>query len=187
MDYSIRPSKHELQEVRQKVEQTLDSFEYALDIDSVEINLGWQKIENDVSIIPGEGNSLVLIINPEREIETLERNILRGVLEIEFLQKAEFEEITYNWQEVLKFAYVKNKVAKLLDEETGEQPSLEEKWPDLKENLSEKVEEFSEEFYLNAAPLGNQIGKKLLETHEMEEIPNLKRSDVTEAGEELFG
>lgn len=186
MDYSIKPGEHELREARQEVENVLESYSFALDIENVEIELGWQRIERGSSLVSAGGSRITLVINPEKKLEELEKNVLRGLLEIEFLKKADYSRINYNWQEVAKFAYVKNRIKNLVDEQHQEDPELEENWESLRENLSREVTEFDEEFYMNAAQLGETIGRKLLEDHEVEDIPQLKKSNIVDTGDEFF-
>lgn len=187
MDYSINPEEHELREARGKVENVINSYEYALDIDSVKINLGWQDLEREISVMRGKENTLTVILDPEKKIENVDKAVLRGLLEMEFFEKASFDESMFNWQEVLKFAYVKNRVGELLGEERGVNQDLEEKWEDLRKELGKRTDDFSDEFYMNAATLGESIGQKLLESSSIEELPSLNRSDVKKAGDELFG
>ena len=185
MDYSISPEEHELRETRQKVENVIRSYEHALDVGSVEFNLGWQELEEDLTVLPGE-NNLTVIKDPGSGFEGLDKKLLRGLLEIEFFEKAGFDEALFNWQEVLKFAYVKNRVGELLDEERKIHGDLEEIWPELRKELGKRTDDFSEQFYMNVAILGESIGQKLLEEHSLEEIPGLKLSDMEEAGDQLF-
>lgn len=187
MDYSIKPEEHEVREAREKVENVINSYDYALDIDSVKVNLGWQDQDRDISVIPGENNTITVILNPEKQAENLDKAVLRGLLELEFFEKARFDEAMFNWQEVLKFAYVKNRVGELLGEERTVNEDLEDKWGDLKQELGKRTDDFSEEFYMNAATLGESIGQKLMEKHSVDELPELNRSDVKKAGDELFG
>lgn len=186
MDYSIKPEEHELREARSEVENVVNSYEYALDVESVEINLGWQELDRDISVMPEEENTLLVILDPEKEVEDLDKPVLRGLLELEFFEKASFEESMFNWQEVLKFAYVTNRVGELLGEERAVNQELEDNWPDLREELGKRTDDFSDEFYMKAASLGESIGQKLLENHDLEALPGLNRSDVMEAGDELF-
>lgn len=186
MEHSIKPEEHELRAAREKVENTVNRFDYALEIEKVSFNLGWQELEKSPSIVSGK-NSLNIIIDPEKEDEKFEKKLLRALLEIEFFDKADIDESMFNWQEVLKFAYVKQRVAEITGEEIEPDRALEDMWPDLKKDLGKRTDEFSEEFYMNAAALGGSVGKKLLEDHMIDDIPDLNRSDVIEAGERLFG
>lgn len=186
MEYSINPEEHQLKKARVKIEEIIDSYSYSIDVENVELNLGWQQVEGTSSVIHEEGSRLTLIINPDADMEELEKNVLRGLLEIEFLRKAPFEEYNFNWQEILKLGYVTNKLEHLIQSDIQRDKELNEEWPEFKELLSKETGEFTGQFYMNASALGETIGKKLLENHEIEELPELKKSDVVEAGDSVF-
>lgn len=185
MDYSIKPEEHGYRSAKQSLENIVASYEYALDIGSVSFNLGWQKIDG-ARVVAGDGE-ITVVLNPDEEPEDLEKKVLRGLLELEFVEKAEYDEIMFNWQEVLKLAYVKHRTAEILDEERVVHERLGEMWPDLKDELGKRTGDFSQEFYMNAALLGESLGTILVPEKGLEELPYLNQSDVVEAGEELFG
>lgn len=186
MEYSVQPDRNELEESRRAVKNILESYSHTLDLENVEVTLGWQKMDRESSVMHDGEKNLIVTINPDREKEEVERNVLRGLLELEFLEKADYENYDFNWQEVLKLAYVTNRVDKLMDTDVEREAELEDKWPEFRQILSQETGEFDEEFYLNAVVLGEAIGQELLEKHDLEEFPKLKRSDVIEAGERLF-
>lgn len=186
MDYSITPGKHQLREARQKVQNVLDSYSHTLELEDMEVLLGWQKINRDTNVMHDGDSELILVINPEEEMENLERNVLRGLLELEFMEKTDYRELSFKWQEVLKLSYVTARMKKLTDIDTDRSFDP-EKWSRFRQLLSEETEDFDEEFHLEAVSLAEKIGDKLLEDYEPEEFPELKMSDVVQAGEQLFG
>lgn len=185
MDYSIKPSKAELRELRQRAENAVSSYQHFLDLDRVEFNLGWQQLENDSTVVSGDG-TLTVVVQPGAEAPKLEKKLLRGMLELEFVEEAPYDEISFNWQEVLKLAYVQSRTAEILDEERAPHPELEAPWPDLSDELGKRTGEFSDEFYVNAAALGEAIGQELLEKHDIDKLPDLKKTDVEDAGDRLY-
>lgn len=187
MDYSITPEEHELRAAREKVENAVNRFDYALELESIRFDLGWQSLKASPSVVSDGKDTLTVIFDVEKEDEEFEKKLLRGLLEIEFFKKAEFDESIFNWQEVLKFAYVKHRVGEIMGEGTDVHDSLEEKWPELREELGKRTDDFSEQFYMSAAILGESLGERLLQENDIEEIPSLNRSDVIDAGDELFG
>lgn len=70
-----------------------------------------------------------------------------------------------------------------------------EYWPEIKEDLDRDYE-FPEPMYINPSEggypnwlgysLSYQIGKALLKEHDIEELPELERSDVVETGDRIF-
>ena len=188
MNYSINPEEHELKKAREKIEEVLESYSYAFEVENIEIDLGWQRIERDVSLLSSIDNTVILVLRPGSKLEGLEKNVLRGVFEIEYRQKAVYDSIEFDWQEIAKFAYVKNKIRKVLGnmEKGNRREELRQKWPELRQELEKEKEEFHEELYMNAAALGEIIGRELLEDKELDELPKLTKSDIIETGEKLF-
>ena len=190
MEYSIKPEEHELKKSRNSIDRVLSSYGYSFDVENLEFYLNWQKLDKAATYTYDDKNAITLIIDPDKDWEEkLETSVLRGVSQAEFMHLSEIEEMRFNWQEVLRFAYTKMKMTEIAGEETSEKEELKEKWAELKEQLSKEIsaQNFDEFFYMNAGVLGGMIGQKLLEDYELEEFPELKRSDVIEAGDELFG
>jgi len=184
MNYSINPDKHELEAVKGEIEEIIQKYSYSLEVENVELNLGWQRFEKDSNVISRD-NNLMVIINPEKERENLEKNVLRGFLEIEFMEKAEYEELRYNWQEIARMAYVRAREANLKDENI-EEPELENKWGQLKEELDNESEEFNEDLYMNAGIIAGGIGSVYSEKNQVEELTKARKSDIIKTGDKVF-
>ncbi|PSG98774.1 MAG: hypothetical protein BRC29_01440 [Nanohaloarchaea archaeon SW_7_43_1] len=184
MNYSINPDKHELEAVKGEIEEIIQKYSYSLEVENVELSLGWQRFEKDSNVVSRD-NNLTVIINPERERENLEKNVLRGFLEIEFMEKAEYEELRYNWQEIARMAYVRARETNLRDEEI-EEPELENKWGQLKQKLDNKSEEFDEDLYVSAGIIAESIGSIYSEKNQVEELTKARKSDIIETGDEAF-
>lgn len=188
MKYSINPSKHEVVKARQQVENAVQRWQHSVEVGNVNISLGWQYFERPVSFTTWS-NNLHLVLNLDDEFnieEELDNMVLRGLLEIEFIQSTEFEEIEFDWQELLKFAYVKMREKQLRGAEITENDEIRKRWNKIRDELVTDNEGFNEFFYNNAGVLGGMLGKKLAENYELSDIPKLKRSDLIEAGDELF-
>lgn len=187
MIYSIKPEKHDLENARNKINQVIESYSYAFDTDNIEFYLNWQKFERPVSFeIDGE-NSLLIILNSEMDWEEeIDEIILRGIFSLEFMQKADFDQIVFNWQDLLLSSYTVHRSSQIL----GGSPSDSEltvSWTKLREKLSEELFETDfDSLYENTGILSWRIGQKLLEEYEIEDFPGLKRSDVIKAGDEVF-
>ncbi|MFT4892998.1 MAG: hypothetical protein ACI8Z7_000791 [Candidatus Nanohaloarchaea archaeon] len=185
MDYSINPEKHELESVRRDIEEIVEKYSYSLEVETVEFTLGWQIFEKDCNVLSGE-KTLNVIINPDKELENLEKHVLRGLLEIEFMEKTEYQEIRYNWQEIARMAYVKIRSSNLRDEELSVDENIEERWSDLKPKLENETEEFDEELYLNAGVLADAVANHHSKNGDLEKLPKAKKDDVIKAGDALF-
>ncbi|MFB6242366.1 MAG: hypothetical protein ABEJ36_06225 [Candidatus Nanosalina sp.] len=190
MSYSIRPEENELRTAREKVEGVLESAKYSLEKDEMlEVSLGASP-----SQAPGEFGASGVAINSEAaqiyfdpnkeswkdDIQTVTRKIYAKAW---FYEKT--EPAGFLWQEVLAEA-----LGHIFLEETGEEREIEDKesfedeWKGVKDNLGE---ELSVELRENLSwQLKKLIGEKLLEEHELDDFPKLTRSDVEEAGDEIF-
>lgn len=184
MEHSINPDKHELEAVKREIEEIIQKYSYSLEVNNIEFNLGWQKFEKDIDVV-SENNRLTVMINPKGEREGLEKNILRGLLEIEFMEKTEYEEMRYHWQEIAQMSYVRARESNLRDEKIGE-AELEGEWSQLKEKLDNESENFNEELYLNAGIIAAGIGKYYREKKQVKELPKARKSDIIKSGDNLF-
>lgn len=186
MKNNIIPDGEQLEQIRKRIEQSLDRFQYNVDVDDVDFILSWQKFEGQVSVISANKKSVQLAFSPELdELERIDEAVLLGLLECEFLQKADYKEINFRWQEVMKFAYVNLKANQILDREPVDE-DLKEEWPEIKEHISEDLGSERSFVEANTGVIGEILGKKLVEDYELNELPELKQSDLIEAGEELY-
>ena len=184
MEYTIKPDKHELEAVKGEIEEIIQKYRYSLETDNIEFNLGWQRFEKDSNVI-SEDKTLTIIINSNKDSENLEKNVLRGLLEIEFMEKAEYEKLRYHWQEIARMAYVRAREADLRDKKI-EESELENKWPDLKEKLDNESEEFNEDLYMNAGIVAEGIGRIYCEDNRIDKLPETRKSDIIKTGDKVF-
>lgn len=190
MSYSIRPEEHELRTARDKIQGVLEATKYRLEKDEVlEVSLGALP-----SQAPGEFGASGVAINSEaaqiyfdpdrgdweEDIETVTRKIYAKAW---FYEKT--EPAGFFWQELLSEV-----LGHMFMEELGEKRTIEnaeefrEVWDEEKEYLDE---ELSVELQENLPwQLKKLIGEQLLEEHDLEDFPELTRSDVEEAGDEIF-
>lgn len=190
MSYSIRPEEHELRTARDKIQGVLEATKYRLEKDEVlEVSLGALP-----SQAPGEFGASGVAINSEaaqiyfdpdrgdweEDIETVTRKIYAKAW---FYEKT--EPAGFFWQELLSEV-----LGHMFMEELGEERTVEnaeefrEVWDEEKEYLDE---ELSVELQENLPwQLKKLIGEQLLEEHDLEDFPELTRSDVEEAGDNVF-
>jgi hypothetical protein len=190
MSYSIRPEEHELRNARETVEKVLESAKYRLEKDEMlEVSLGASP-----SQAPGEFGASGVAINsesaqiyfdPNREDweEDLATVVRKIYAKTWFYEKT--EPAGFLWQELLSEALGHVFLEELGEEREVENPEeFSEIWEEEKEFLDE---ELSVELQENLPwQLKKLIGEQLLEEHDLEDFPELTRSDVEEAGDELF-
>ena len=185
MDYSVRPSRSELERVRSKIDDCVNSYEYSLGLEDMEFFLSWQRHERDFSVLEVKENEMMIAVNPDSEKYEME-GLLRALFEAEFVEKVEYSEIRFKWQEVLKFAYAAMKTEEVIGEEIKLDEDLVARWPSIQEQLDQKVDNYEEFFYMNTGLIGEALATKLKEEYNLEEVPGLKKSDVMDAGEKFF-
>ena len=185
MDYSVRPSRSELERVRSKIDDCINSYEYSLGLEDMEFFLSWQRHERDFSVLEVKENEMMIAVNPDSEKYEME-GLLRALFEAEFVEKVEYSEIRFKWQEVLKFAYAAMKTEEVIGEEIKLDEDLVARWPSIQEQLDQKVDNYEEFFYMNTGLIGEALATKLKEEYNLEEVPGLKKSDVMDAGEKFF-
>ena len=74
-------------------------------------------------------------------------------------------------------------IEKVSEEREVETDDLQEEWTEKKTGISEELSEKPENL---SWQLKTALGHRLLESHDLEDLPNLKRTDVLEAGDSLF-
>ena len=185
MDYSVRPSRSELERIKSKIDDCVNSYDYALDLEDMEFFLSWQRHERDFSVLEVEENEMMIAVNPDSEDYDME-GLLRALFEAEFVEKVEYSEIRFKWQEVLKFAYAAMKTKETIGEEIKLDKEIVARWPSIQEQLDQKVGNYQEFFYMNTGLIGEALATKIKEEHTPDEVPGLKKSEVMDAGEKFF-
>lgn len=187
MDYSIKPETHELEKAREKLDTIITSYSHAFEVENVEFYLSWQKYEKSSTFTWYDEDKVGIIIDPEKNWEQgLEETLVNGLCHIEFVSKAGFDQIDFTWQEVLLFAYAEMKTEEITGQEPPKSDEVEKRWSEIRAHLLDEKDGLNEFLYSNTGIVGSMIGRKLLEDHELEEFPELTRSDVVGAGDGLF-
>lgn len=211
MEYSIKPEEKDVREARRVIEGTIPAVKSRLDKEEdIRIELGWTEEEfvknnmNGVSGYTPSSNRIEIEFNSSIEGW---KKYLKSLTAHEFAHTVFFEslphnELIFNWQYVIFEAHSQNFADRAFPD--IEQPwrnhidenRLKELWPNFKDILSTEMEETGD--FMHGMGKGDwpqwfgyslsyKIGEKLLEDHELEDFPGLKRQNVLEAGEELFG
>lgn len=188
MNYSIKPEEHELQQARQVVETAIESSRHTLDKQQpFTLHLGHaDKAEVGNFGVFGEArgseNGQIYF---NTSVDGWKQNLNDLAIDIYgqswFYEKEKNHEFV--WQQLLA-----NTTGLLLIDQIseGREPDyngLEDEWNEKKEELSEQLINSRENFSWQLKLI---LGRKLLDKHNLKEFPDLKRSDVIEAGDEVF-
>lgn len=185
MEYSVRPSRSELERVKGLIKDCINSYDYTLEIDNVEFFLSWQRHEQGFSIIEASDKEVMIAVNPDVDEYSTE-GVLRALLELEYIEKADYPEISFKWQEAAKFAYVAMRMMEIQDEDLKVSEDIVARWPSVQEQLGDRVSEYEEFFYMNTGLIGEALASQLREEYDAVEVPNLKKSEIMDAGEKFF-
>lgn len=185
MTYSIRPENHELETARTTVESALEGCRYVLERE--------EDLEIDLGCFDGEHHGargtvqnrreLQIFFDPETDEwkEHLKQTAASLYGEAWFREKT--GEITFVWQQLLASA-----TGLLLLEQIGEgrepgNEGLEEEWQQKKSSLDSELLEETENFSWQLKTL---LGRELASEEGLESLPETRKSDVIEAGDQLF-
>lgn len=189
MNYSIKPEEHEIQQARQVVETAIESTMYVLEKEkSFTVHLGHAEKEEvgDFGVFGKARDSENGQIFFNTSADDWKQNLNDLTIDIYgqawFYEKEENHEFV--WQQLLA-----NTTGLLLIDQIseGREPNyngLQEEWSEKKENLSEQLSFDKQDNF--SWQLKLILGRKLLDDHELNDFPELKRSDVIEAGDETF-
>lgn len=185
MSYNVRPEEHELKKARRSVEKAFESCKYVLEKNKIlSVNLGKSSQENHGAHgLAASSTEAQIYFNPD--VKDWEDDLQKTATSVygEAWYREKVDDITFVWQEFLASVS-----GLLLLEEVGEgrEPDaegLEEEWMEKKDSLDEEVAFEDESFSWS---LKMVLGRKLLEDGDLEDLSELSRSDVLEAGEEVF-
>lgn len=189
MSHSIKPEEHELQQARQVIETAIESSQYVLKKDKAfTVHLGHAEKDDvgDFGVYGKARDSENGRIFFNTSVENWKQNLNELTVDIYgqawFYEKEDNQEFV--WQEFLA-----NTTGLLLIDEIseGREPdykSLKEEWNEKKESLSEQISFENQDNF--SWQLKLILGRKLLDEYELEDFPELNRSDVVEAGDETF-
>lgn len=209
MEYTISPKKHELEEARRIVQESIEICKAVREKEeSLRISLSWTEdefIKEKMNGSSGESYSstdIKILFNSDVEgwRKEMKASVIHEYAHAWFYEHKDVSwNITFNWQQIILDAHAQLFTERTLSEydepmkDHIEKEELAQKWPEIKESLSKELEKGRDLFYggenfekWTGYTVAYMIGQKLLEKHELEDFPDLKRSDVLEAGEKLF-
>ncbi len=209
MEYSIKPEEHELRQARQVVQSVLEVCGSVFGKEEdVKISFLWTEDDFVKTEMSGSTGLTYSFEKAEIEFNSMVENWKKGVklttahefghmLFYEKLGNKQYQDIEFMWQHILMESHAMLAAERITSMESRRKGKMNEKelrnlWPDFKYKLSDSDHS---EIFMGAGELSlwtgyefaYMIGQKLLEKQELEDFPNLKRSDVLDAGDELFG
>lgn len=186
MSYRVRPEEHEVRKARETVEKILEGCKHELTKNKVlEVNLGVAP-SGSTGEYGAQGTAVnsetaQIYFDPDKDnwSEDLEKVVRKEFGKSWFYENMEMSGLL--WQELLADVFGLMFLAQVEDREPEE--DVEQEWRDRREKLKKHVSQEPDNF---SWQLKWRIGKELLEEHELEEFPGLKRSDVRQAGDILI-
>ena len=188
MTYSIKPDEHELREVRETVEKIINSCKYILEKkEDLSINLGYADREEtgEFGVFGTARTSESAQIFFNTDVDNWREN-LEDMAADGYGQTWVYEdsEVNFNWQQTLASITGLMLIEEISEPREIDVEELQEEWAERKTRISDKI--FAEETENLSWQLKLAIGRELTENHDLEDLPDLNRSDVLETGDSLF-
>lgn len=210
MTHTVRPGPEEVREIHNIIDGVIKTCEAVLPKDSgLEIGLGWTASDFIKEEMDGTSGKTISFKYMEIVVNTTVdgwRDSLKATTAHEYahtyfyesLGEKSFEDISFMWQQVLLDAQAQIFATRLGFEEpmieAVDKEYLRQNWQRIKQTLEQEIDWYSELFYggdnfetWTGYTLAYHVGQKLLELHDLEEFHTLKKSDVIEVGDEIFG
>lgn len=189
MNYSIKPEQHELQQAQQVVETAIESSKHMLEKEeSFTVHLG-HAADEDVGEFGAFGEARDVKNGRayfNTSVDGWKQNLNDLVIDIYgqawFYEKQDNHEFV--WQQLLANTTGLLLIDQISESRDPDYNGLNEEWSQKKENLSEELSFENQETF--SWQLKLILGRKLLDTHELEELPELNRSDIIDAGDNAF-
>lgn len=208
MSYVIQPEEHELREARSIITGAIEAARNHQRLESdFRVMLGWTEDEfvkeHMMGVIGMTWSGELVKFDFNSTVSDWKRSLrVQAAHEyghLYFYQSLD-EEPRFNWQDVLIEAHGQMFARKVFPDEPApwrdrvEEEAVAEHWPVVKEELSDEVDWdarpifYGSEEYPNwmGYSLACLIGDRLMDDHLLEDFPDLKKSDVIDAGDELF-
>jgi hypothetical protein len=188
MNYSIKPEEHELREARETVEKIIESCKYVLEKEEdLTVNLGYAHRDEtgEFGVFGAAETPGSATIYFNTDVDGWKDNLEDLAADV-YGQSWFYEnsEVNFKWQQALASTTGLMLIEEISESREADISEFQEEWAEKKTDISEKISPENPEnlsWQLKAA-----IGRKLLEDHELEDLPHLNRTDVLEAGDALF-
>lgn len=210
----FKPEENDLDAVRQKVQEGIDrAREFFPKEKEVKVGLGWTESDFAKEEMGGASgmaySATYFEVDFNSEVEDWEKSVI-GTAIHEFAHTYLYEKIDFDhsqdmplWLHILEEALTQNTTEKLAPEKSSpwrkkhSRGEIAEYWPKIKEEELGRNYSYPDPLFINKSEGGYPnwlgysmaylIGQELLKEHELEEFPELKKEDVIEAGNKLFG
>jgi len=187
MDYLVKPREHQFSKLRRKVEQAARQYSHSIDIESVDFYTGFQSLKHPAIVEASSRNKINISVDPEKEWEEeIGEEILSTLLEIEFIEKTEYNTINFVWQEILKDVYTTARKKQVQNMEARREDGGIVEELNIVDELSEPIMECEELLYRNTGLIGEKLVSEMLEEYGIEELPGLKMSEVKETVKQVY-
>lgn len=184
MKHTVKPEKHQLQKARTATETALKTSKTVLQKQkSLKIELGYNSsLQHGAATAYADAKIARIEFNPEKDswTEDLQKTVVDAYGRAYY---AENTELNFKWQQLLS-----STTGLLLNEQLGEQKhvekNLKQEWRQKKDSLDKKIQRSDQRY---SWQLKLKLGRKLIEEHDLENLPELKRSQLLNAAEQLLG
>ncbi len=191
MSYTLRPEPHEIREARQTVEGVMEACKYVLEKDEVlEVSLGAAPSspdrEHGAQGFTSGPTTAQFYVRPKKDSwkADLEKVAYKAYGKSYLYEKTEDSGLV--WREILVDSFGLMFLEQQVDGREPEAGAEEftEEWKELKDVLADFIDEGVQLDY--SWQLKWYLGNKISENHSLEEFTDLRKSDIVEAGEEVF-
>lgn len=186
MNYSIKPEEYELREAKQVIEGVLAGCQIFKEKESnFKIELGW---EQEIYSGADAEDEIFIGFNTTEEDwkEKLKTAAVYGYAHSLYYELG--EQPKFAWQQVLMDSFGLMLLDEILPEQAGKQTEDVEEyevddWIEMKKEFGDEIDYESQNIQWQVSYL---IGRQLLKRYSLEEFPELNRSQVIEAGDDVF-
>lgn len=207
----FRPEKGELEKAQQLVQEGIEkASEILIKNEDLKSGFGWTEdpfVLDNMNGVSGKsfGSQYIHIqFNTEAPgwKNAVRANAVHEYAHAWFYEQIENDHAKILWRYIIDEALTQNLAEKLVPEYKPEwrtkhsKDTISDYWPEIKSNLEREVNH-PDPLYINQKEggypnwlgysLSYLIGKKLLESHNPEDFPELAKKDIIKAGNELFG
>lgn len=208
MSYSIKPEEHELRKARNAVEAAVESVRHSFPVEGeVSFNLGWDGRDYTTQKMGGVSgrtvaeNVITLSFNSEVEgwEETLKRTAVHEYGHVLFYN-ANSGLSDFMWQFLVEEALAQHLAERFFPDahspwnQKYSTDEISQEWGEIRHIIKEEEVDYEHPLFLGGEKFPDWmgysvaylIGERLLEDHDLDEFPQLKRSEVIETGDKLF-
>lgn len=210
MNYSIKPSEKDIRESNSIVKGVIETCRIIEEVDNLSVELGWTSEDFILEELDGcqafakSGDTLKIGFNTSEKgwKDALKFSTATGYGKALYLGSKDYknQDIDFIWEKVLfegfSLVFANEALGNITETspfslEYGEKEKTEEVWRVFSDNLEKSMrdtEDLDEEIFegRNFEIIGYKICKELAKDYSLDEIPELNKVRLIEAGERLF-